>query len=424
LGPTGSGLGPVREPRFQGIALAGGVRCTVGPTMSGRRSPNAPRPSRDARRSGGSIFPSLGRARADGLGTPSRQAVSDVLALANTAASSLRAGLTAAAVSEAAEPLRVLLEADALAITDTTTVLGWAGDGDHHRHFALQTAQLPLGTGETDVRTASCDVAGCVLRETVVAAIVVDQRTIGTVQAWVSGADLALIRATAEVARWVSTQLELGELERSRAEVAGAQLRALRAQISPHFVFNALNTIASFVRTDPERARELLIEFADFARYSFSTTAQFTTLAEELRAIDTYVMIERARFGDRLTVQLRIAPEVLGVRVPFLVLQPLVENALRHGLAGRPTGTLRVLADDAGAEVIVIIEDDGVGMDPMFLAAQLEGTGDPNRTGVVNVDERLRTVYGSEYGLVIETNLGAGTKVTVRLPKFALIGTM
>jgi two-component system, LytTR family, sensor kinase len=243
------------------------------------------------------------------------------------------------------------------------------------------------------------------------------------VQAWVSGADLALIRAAGEVARWVSTQVELGELDRSRAEVASAQLRALRAQISPHFVFNALNTIASFVRTDPDRARDLLIEFADFARYSFSTTAQFTTLAEELRAIDTYVMIERARFGDRLTVQLRIAPEVLGVRVPFLVLQPLVENALRHGLAGLPTGTLRVLADDAGAEVVVVIEDDGVGMDPTFLVAQLAGTGDPNRTGLVNVDERLRTVYGSEFGLVIETNIGAGTKVTVRIPKFALVDT-
>jgi two-component system, LytTR family, sensor kinase len=349
--------------------------------------------------------------------------VSDVLALANAAASSLRTGLTAATVSEAAEPLRILLEADAVAITDAVGLLGWAGGGDHHRNHAVGMARVPLLTGVTDVRAVECDVTDCALHETVIVPIVVDQRTIGTVQAWVAGADLTLIRAAEQVARWVSTQLELGELDRSRAEVAGAQLRALRAQISPHFVFNALNTIASFVRTDPERARDLLVEFADFARYSFSTTAQFTTLADELRAIDTYVTIERARFGDRLTVQIRIAPEVLGVRVPFLVLQPLVENALRHGLVGRPAGTLRVSADDAGSEVVVVIEDDGIGMDPTFLADQLAGNGDPNRTGVVNVDERLRTVYGSEFGLVIETNVGAGTKVTVRLPKFASIGS-
>ena len=362
------------------------------------------------------------RMRPAGLGRPSRQVVSDVLALANTAAASLRAGLTAASVSEAAEPLRELLEADAVAITDTTALLGWAGGGSHHQAFALPLAATALTSGTTDVRTVICDHEGCTLRESVITPIVVDQRTIGTVQVWVNGADLALIRAAGEVARWVSTQVELGELDRSRAEVAGAQLRALRAQISPHFVFNALNTIASFVRTDPERARDLLLEFADFARYSFSTTAQFTTLADELRAIDTYVTIERARFGDRLIVQLRIAPEVLGVRVPFLVLQPLVENALRHGLVGRPTGTLRILADDAGSEVVVVIEDDGVGMDPVFLANQLGGNGDAKHTGIVNVDERLRTVYGSEYGLVIETNLGAGTKVTVRLPKFSQVG--
>jgi two-component system, LytTR family, sensor kinase len=359
----------------------------------------------------------------DGLGRPSRQAVSDVLALANTAAASLRAGLNATSVSEAAEPLCELLEADAVAITDASAVLGWAGIGSHHRGEALHLATTALATGQTDVRTVTCDHDACPLHETVIAPIVVDKRTIGAVLVWVSSADLALIRAAGEVARWVSTQVELGELDRSRAEVAGAQLRALRAQISPHFVFNALNTIASFVRTDPERARDLLVEFADFARYSFSTTAQFTTLADELRAIDTYVTIERARFGDRLIVQLRIAPEVLGVRVPFLVLQPLVENALRHGLVGRPSGTLRVLADDAGPEVLVVIEDDGVGMDPEFLAKQMSGSGDTNRTGIVNVDERLRTVYGSEYGLVVETNLGAGTKVTVRIPKFAPVGT-
>ncbi len=115
-------------------------------------------------------------------------------------------------------------------------------------------------------------------------------------------------------------------------------MRALRAQISPHFIYNSLGAIASFVRTDPDRARELLLEFADFTRYSFRRHGEYTTLAEELRSIERYLLLEQARFGDRLQVTLRIAPEVLPVAVPFLCIQPLVENAVRHGLeaaAGR-----------------------------------------------------------------------------------------
>src|SRR5690606_13011316 len=100
-------------------------------------------------------------------------------------------------------------------------------------------------------------------------------------------------------------------------------------------IYNSLTAIASFVRTDPERARELLLEFADFTRYSFRRHGEFTTLAEELRAIDRYLALEKARHGDRLVVTLQVAPEVLPVVIPFLSLQPLVENAVRHGLEGK-----------------------------------------------------------------------------------------
>ena len=114
-----------------------------------------------------------------------------------------------------------------------------------------------------------------------------------------------------------------------------AEVRALRAQISPHFIYNSLNAIASFINTDPARARELVVEFADFTRYSFRRHGDFTTLAEELRCIDRYLLLERARFGDRVQVSLRIAPEVLSTVIPFLSLQPLVENAVRHGLEAK-----------------------------------------------------------------------------------------
>ena len=158
-----------------------------------------------------------------------------------------------------------------------------------------------------------------------------------------------LVRATDETARFITTQLELADLAVSRADLARAEVRALRAQISPHFIYNALTTIAAFVRSDPDRARELLLEFADFTRYSFRQAGEFTTLADEMGNIEKYLTLERARFGDRLQIRWLVAPEVLGVVVPFLSIQPLIENAVRHGLAGRPGGgTVSVTAEDVG----------------------------------------------------------------------------
>jgi two-component system, LytTR family, sensor kinase len=197
-------------------------------------------------------------------------------------------------------------------------------------------------------------------------------------------------------------------------------VRALRAQISPHFIYNSLNAIASFVRTDPDRARSLLQEFADFTRYSFRRHGDFTTLAEELRSIERYLLLEQARFGDRLSVKLSIAPEVLPVAVPFLCIQPLVENAVRHGLEGaQGIGTITIQAHDRGQECVIEVEDDGAGEDPEKVRRALAGDASIDSIGLGNVDARLRTTYGDEYGLVVETAPGAGTRVTVRVPKFA-----
>jgi len=131
-------------------------------------------------------------------------------------------------------------------------------------------------------------------------------------------------------------------------------------------------------------------------------------------------VLEKARFGDRLTVTLRVAPEVLAVTVPVLSLQPLVENAVRHGLERKPgAGRVTIIAEDADQEAVISVEDDGVGEDPERVRRALAGDTDMESIGLGNVDERLRTTYGDEYGLVVETAPGAGTKVTVRVPKFA-----
>ena len=228
--------------------------------------------------------------------------------------------------------------------------------------------------------------------------------------------------------RYAASQLELADLDASRARLDRAEVLALRAQISPHFIYNALNTIASFVRTDPDRARELILEFADFTRYSFRAAGQYTTLSDELRNIDRYLTLERARFGEALTVRLQVAPEMLNVVVPFLALQPLVENAVRHGLADRGGGTVEIVARDDGTDCVITVEDDGVGMDPDALRVRARRragrrrrrttAATPRTSGLTNVDHRLRAAFGNDYGLVVETAVGAGTKVIMRVPKF------
>lgn len=362
----------------------------------------------------------LGRRRA--FGTVAEQAAFEVLHLANEAAPAFRSGLTVAASARAVRSLRRLLGSDAIAITDRSAVLAWDGDGEHHRDTVLPMARSVLD-GESPVIMGPdrlrCGQPECPLRAGIVVPIESDGAVVGTLAAFGASVRAGTVSAATEVAAWVATQVELGRLDQTEARAASAELRALRAQISPHFVYNALTAIASLVRTEPERARELLLEFADFTRYSFRRHGEFATLAEELWAIDAYLQLERARFGDRLQVRLRIAPEVLPVVVPFLVLQPLVENAVRHGIEGRAgPGEIVIEAEDAGNECKITVEDNGLGMDPDELREHLAGRGDSDGIGLANVDERMRSIFGDPFGIVVETAVDAGTKVHLRVPKY------
>ncbi|MFE9401445.1 sensor histidine kinase [Streptomyces sp. NPDC006530] len=359
--------------------------------------------------------------RISDVGTPVEHATFETLHTASLAAPPLRAGLTAEAARKSARGLRSLLGTDALCLTDRDTILTWDGAGEqHHSAQVMDQTTALLDTGRDKAFALSCDDLDCPLRWAVAVPLTVDHRVLGTLIAYAPRESAVLARAAGEVGRWVSVQLELAELDRSRTRLIEAEIKALRAQISPHFIFNSLAAIASFVRTDPERARELLLEFADFTRYSFRRHGDFTTLADELHSIDQYLALVRARFGDRLSVTLQVAPEVLPVALPFLCLQPLVENAVKHGIEGAVTaGHITISALDAGNEAEVVIEDDGAGMDPERLRRILRGDdGASGGIGLLNVDERLRQVYGDAYGLVIETGLGAGMKVTARIPKY------
>jgi two-component system LytT family sensor kinase len=357
------------------------------------------------------------------VGTPPQRATYEVLHTASQAVSVLRDGLTQVTAVKAAPSLRHLLGTPTVAIADQAGVLACHGS-DQHVEALTRHLRDVMTSGHSQLLSAADLGCGhgsdCLMRAGVAVPIAVDGAVIGALAAMGPSADAALMRTATEVARFVSTHLALAELDASRTRTVQAQLNFLRAQISPHFVYNALTAIESFVRSDPERARDLLVGFAEFIRWSFREHSQYATLAEELRFVDTYLELERARFGDRLAVSLRVAPEVLPVRVPSLVLQPLVENAVRHGLE-RLTGTarLRISAEDGGHEAIVTVEDYGIGVDPGHLADVLAGRTGGESVGLRNVDERLRATFGNDHGLTIETGVGAGTKVTMRLPKFA-----
>lgn len=358
------------------------------------------------------------------VATPTERAVHAALHTASQAARALRQGLDTDSAQIAAPFLRELTGTEGLALFD--------GDGDLLAQDQGDAAVWQRGVVDTSADTAKASIIGQrrVLRE-VRTTVVVAQPLLteggdvlgALVVVTVGTPGPGMLGAVGEVARYAASQIELAELDASRARLDRAEVLALRAQISPHFIYNALNTIASFVRTDPDRARELILEFADFTRYSFRAAGQYTTLAEELRNIDRYLTLERARFGHALKVRLQVAPEVLNVVVPFLALQPLVENAVRHGLAGQGGGSVEIVGRDAGTDCVITVEDDGAGMDPDTLRA---GQGDAlaDRTdqsahvGLTNVDHRLRAAFGNDYGLVVETAIGAGTKVIMRVPKF------
>jgi two-component system LytT family sensor kinase len=357
-----------------------------------------------------------------GFNTPAERAAFKTLHSASLAAPPLRDGLNADSARRAARHLRSLLGTPALAVVGEGVLLAWEGPGRRHAAQAVEHAKDAMAAGRPWVVPAEavdCGDLDCPLRSAVVVPLVVDGLVVGALSVYARQVSAGLVRAAGEVAHWVISQLELAELDRSRTRVIEAELRALRAQISPHFVYNSLTAIASFVRTDPDQARELLLEFAELTRYSLRRHGEFSTLAEELHSVDRYLRLERARFGARLRVDLLIAPEVLPVAVPFLCLQPLVENAVRHGLGPKPdSGRITIRAEDAGTECRISVEDDGVGMDPEQVRAQLAGRAGGQSLGLGNVDERLRRVFGDDYGLVVETERGAGTRVNVRVPKF------
>src|SRR5882672_605895 len=211
---------------------------------------------------------------------------------------------------------------------------------------------------------------------------------------------------------WNSARIE-HRLQEQEKLLMAARVEALASQINPHFLFNTLTSISSLIRSQPETARTLIVKLSGLLRRLLRSQDHFVTLREELAAVDEYLDIESIRFGPKLRVRKEIAPETVDVVVPSMILQPLVENSIKHGLSRKvDSGTITIRSWRDHARLMVEIEDDGMG----FLLERLE---QPMASGIglANVRERLRVIYGATYQLTLASEPGSGTRARIEIPE-------
>ena len=211
----------------------------------------------------------------------------------------------------------------------------------------------------------------------------------------------------------ISTQMEISKVENLISLLKYSELKALQSQINPHFLFNVLNTMTSLIRTNPEKAREVTIDLSNYLRYNLDNNLKSVELIKELNQIDTYIKIEKARFGDKLNIIYDVDESLYNFQIPSLIIQPLVENSIKHGiLKKRDNGFVKIIVKKIDKDIEVAIEDDGVGIEQAIID-NLDKKIEEN-IGLKNVHQRLKLLYGE--GLNI-TKLEQGTRI-----KFKILG--
>ncbi|WP_074016915.1 sensor histidine kinase [Fusobacterium massiliense] len=211
----------------------------------------------------------------------------------------------------------------------------------------------------------------------------------------------------------ISTQMEISKIENLKSLVKYSEIKALQSQINPHFLFNVLNTMAALIRINPEKAREVTIDLSKYLRYNLDNNLKSVELINELNQVDTYIKIEKARFGEKINIKYDINENLYNFKIPSLIIQPLVENSIKHGILKKSEkGNILLQIKKIGKDIEVIIEDDGVGIKQEIIDS-LDSKIEEN-IGLKNVHQRLKLLYGK--GLNI-TKLNKGTRI-----KFKILG--
>lgn len=354
------------------------------------------------------------------------------LRIANQTLGYLRTGMNTDTAQAVCTILFRELQPSAVAMTNKTDILAHVGiASDHHKIGS------PIRTDETrDVihhgelvvvndGTIHCDYPGCRLGAAVIAPLIRRGETIGTLKLYyptekvITDVSIELIAGLSSL---LSNQLEIAETDRAYQLAKEAEIKALQAQISPHFLFNSLNMIMSLIRTDPDQARKLLTSLSYFLRQNVTgTTATQISLEQELSHVKSYLEVIEARFVDRLTILYDVDDNLLAEKIPPFTLQPIVENAIHHGINDMEKNSIiKMTVHNVGTEIEIRVEDNGKGITPERIAilgsAQIEsetGTG----VGLFNVNRRLMMTFGDQAALSIKSERNEGTTISFRIPK-------
>ncbi|MFN7252591.1 MAG: LytS/YhcK type 5TM receptor domain-containing protein [Anaerobacillus sp.] len=349
------------------------------------------------------------------------------LKLADLTLQFLRKGLTAESTLPTCQILLKEIDVDAVSITNKEKVLAFVGEGQEHylKNEDIQTVATKrvLKKGELVIARKDeiiCSCERCPFTVAIIAPLKIKDETIGTLKFYLkSEKELSpmIIELSKGLSTLLSHQLELSEVDRHLELAKQAEIKALQAQVSPHFLFNALNTIVSLIRTDPMKARKLLISLSHYFRQNLAgTSATETSLEEELKHVKAYLEIEEARFSDKLTVRYEIDEDALTTKLPPMTLQPIVENAMKHGLKQlRNDHFILIKVSKEADHVHISITDNGIGVGPSRLetlgkeqVASTTGTG----IGLYNARRRLNMMYGDDTNFLIESEENQGTTIS------------
>ena len=351
------------------------------------------------------------------------------LSLASETVTFMRQGLSQESAQAVCDILLPAVTAVSVAITDRENILGFAGvDKENHEQgtpIQTEVTKQTLQDGQMRVAMSAGAVGfqgnGALIEGAIIVPLIVRKDIVGTLKFYYTSASKMDEdqQAMAEgFAQLLSTQVALSYLEQQTELATRMELKALQAQINPHFLFNTINTIASYTRTDPEKARVMLREFAVYYRRLLENSEDLIPLYKEIDQVERYLMFQRARFGESsVEMTTEMDQRFSSLRVPAFILQPLVENAVGHGRrADGSTLHIRIRVHRVSESVIIEVQDDGVGIAAEELPHIVEG-GSKSGMGIAlkNVNARLRGYFGALSGLHIKSTRGVGTTVTLTL---------
>lgn len=352
-------------------------------------------------------------------------------AIAQQTIEHFRKGLNEESCQIVCEIIKKEIKVDAVAITDTNGILAHVGVGeDHHliqREIMTALTKRVLEEGRvitaTTAKEICCPHEGCPLSAAIVLPLKVQEETVGSLKLYfIDEASLTGVKKElAEgLSRLFSSQLEYAEIERQRKLLKDAEIKALQAQVHPHFLFNSLNTISSLIRTDADEARTLLLKLSTFFRSNLNGARQMLIpLKNEIDHVEAYLSIEQTRFPNRYDVQFQIDETLYDVQIPPFTLQPLVENAIYHAFKNRKAGTIYVKVQRRDHQLVLIAEDNGCGMrkeQVLQLGKSIMESERGTGTALWNIYQRIHEIYGKEANFQISSTLDVGTKIQIQLP--------